>query len=112
MNQTIPFSKTVPMRQTVSFEKSAPHPVQNAPRKKGESLSSSKVDTLRATASLLGLGGAFLILSAAGGSDAGTLSVAQMLLQVTLGAVSLLCWRVLSERANRLSRSHQRPSHR
>ena len=112
MNQTIPFSKTVPMRQIVSFETSTAHSMQSAPVKKRARPTLAKVDTLRATASLLGLGGAFLILSAAGGSDAGTLSVAQMLLQVMLGAVSLLCWRVLSERANRLSRSRQRPSHR
>lgn len=64
----------------------------------------SRIDLLRIAANLAGLFGAFLILFAAGSSDAGLLSVPELILRLVLGFSLLLFWRALHFFADELSR--------
>lgn len=72
---------------------------------------SFRVDVLRLIAHLCGLFGAFFLLFSAGASDAGRLSLGELLLRITLGAALLLLWRALCFFANELDRRSRRPPH-
>lgn len=69
---------------------------------------SARVDALRALANLAGTFGAFFILCTAGSSDAGRLSVPELILRLLFGAVLLLTWRVLAFYAEELDRKSRR----
>ena len=80
--------------------------------KQHRSTTSLRVDLLRLVANLAGLFGAFFILLSAGSSDAGLLSVGELVGRITLGAALLLLWRTLSFFAGELDRKRRRTARR
>ncbi len=77
-------------------------------KKTRRAVTSVKVDTLRALANLCGTFGAFFILCTAGSSDAGRLSVSEIVLRLLFGAVMLLAWRVIAFYAEELDRKSRK----
>ena len=81
----------------------------NMTLKKRHASISIKVATLRTLANLAGTFGAFFILCTAGSSDAGRLSITEIVLRLFSGAVLLLAWRVIAFYANELERKSRKP---
>ena len=80
--------------------------------KQHRNTTSKRVDLLRLAANLSGLFGVFFILLSAGSSDAGLLSVGELILRITLGGALLLLWRTLTFFAGELDRKSRRTSRR
>lgn len=68
----------------------------------------SRVDALRLAANLSGLSGALLLLLTAGSSDAGALTLSDLVVRMTLGISLVLLWRALSFFAEELERARNK----